>query len=128
MAVRKVYPRSATQEETNRQFASAINEVIDSLPSRVSRLVSGAATADIDAGVYLCDASGGAFTLTLPSVAAYKFRSLTIKKVDNTGNAVTVDGSGAETIDGASTYALPSQYNSVTVYSDGSEWHITASV
>lgn len=128
MPVRKVYPRSATQEESNRQFSTAINEIIDSLPLRVSRGVSSAGSADIEAGVYLCDASGGAFSLTLPAVASFKYRSLCIKKVDGSGNAVTVDGSGSETIDGAATYALSSQYAAVTVYSDGDEWHITATV
>lgn len=128
MPVRKVYPRSATQEESNRQFAQAINEIIDSLPIATSRSVSAASVADINAGVYLCDASGGAFTLAMPSAAAFKYRALTIKKVDSSGSAVTVQGNASETIDGSNTYALASQYATVTIYSDGQKWHVISTV
>ena len=126
MPVRKVFPTYPTQGEAIRKLSEAINSIIDDLPVRVSRAVSSAATADINAGVYLADATSAAFTVTLPSVAAYKYRQLTIKKVDSSANAVTVDGNGSETIDGATTYALSAQYDSVTIYSDGSEWHVIA--
>ena len=73
--------------------------------------------------VFVCDAAGGAFTITLPSVATYKNRIITVKRV-SASNTVTVDGAGAETIDGAATYDLTSQYEQVTIFSDGDEWHI----
>jgi hypothetical protein len=37
---------------------------------------------------------------------------------------VTVDGNASETIDGALTYALAVQYQSITIISDGTNWHI----
>lgn len=79
---------------------------------------------DSDA-VILCNATAGAFSITLPTAVGRAGRIFTIKKTDSTGNAVTVDGDGAETIDGATTQVIATQYNSITIISDGSEWHIT---
>ena len=45
--------------------------------------------------------------------------------VKNTGTgAITVDGSGSQTIDGAVTKVLSNQYDVVEIVSDGSNWHI----
>lgn len=71
-----------------------------------------------------CDASGGAFTVTLPASANSKWHIYNIKKTDSTGNAVTIDGNAAETIDGAATKSLNLQYEALTIQSDGSNWHI----
>lgn len=68
----------------------------------------------------LCDASGGAFTVTLPSVATDVYT--TVKKIDSSTNAVTVASPNTETIDGASSVSLASQYDSVTVTSDGTNY------
>ena len=78
--------------------------------------------------IILGDASGGAFTITLPAAADHTGREFTVKKIDGSANAVTVDGNSSETIDGAATYALSSQYSSVTVVSDGSNWYIVGKV
>lgn len=63
-------------------------------------------------------------TETLPPAASAKWRKYTIKKTDATANTVTIDADGAETIDGAASIALGSQYESVTVQSDGTQWWI----
>jgi len=70
------------------------------------------------------DASGAARTITLPTAASAKWRKYIIKKVDASANTVTVDADGAETIDGALTYVLIAQYQSVEIQSDGSTWWI----
>lgn len=80
-------------------------------------------TANINEMV-LCDASGGAFTVTLPTAASASGKEVTVKKTDASANAVTVDGNGSETIDGALTSALSSQWDSVVVVSNGSNWFI----
>lgn len=74
----------------------------------------------------LGDATGGAFTMNLPSAIEMAGRTFTIKKIDSSINAVTVDGDGSETIDGATTYALVTQYKYVTVQSDGANWVVVA--
>lgn len=72
----------------------------------------------------LVDTTAGARTITLPAAAGVKHLRITIKKTDSSGNAVTIDGDGSETIDGATTQSLASQYDAMTVQSDGSNWHI----
>lgn len=61
--------------------------------------------------------------VTLPTASANTDRIITIKKGDAGAFALTVDGEGAETIDGAATVALTSQYDSLTVQSNGTTWH-----
>lgn len=68
------------------------------------------------------DATGGAFTVTLPTAVGATSKTYTIKRMNAGANAVTVACSGAETIDGSATYSLSSQYASVTVVSDNSNW------
>jgi len=72
----------------------------------------------------LADATAGAVTVTLPPVASSLGALIVVKKTDASANAVTVDGSGAETIDGATTQALAAQYDAVTVVCDGIAWWI----
>lgn len=73
------------------------------------------------------DASSGAITITLPTAAsATNGFEVTVKKTDSSANAVTVDGNGAETIDGATTLVLSNQNNSATLRCDGSNWILVA--
>lgn len=72
--------------------------------------------------VLLVDATSGALTITLPAVSGSSERQYVVKKVDSSGNAVTVDGNASETIDGATTNVLSSQYDTVRVGCDGSVW------
>jgi len=72
----------------------------------------------------LCDASGGAITVNLPSAVTDTWRLLLIKKVDSSANVVTVDGNAAETIDGELTQLLKRQWASLQLQSDGLNWLI----
>ncbi|MGH8895493.1 MAG: hypothetical protein ACRDZ4_00375, partial [Egibacteraceae bacterium] len=85
---------------------------------------SGAITAIDD--ILLGTGGAGGITLTLPTAASMFRRVLTVVKVDAAAGAVTVDGSGAETIDGALSVLIASQYESVDFYSDGASWHVLA--
>ena len=78
--------------------------------------------------IVLCNATTAAFTVTLPAVAVFSGRFFTLKKTDASANVVTIDGNGAETIDGAATLALNAQYKSRTLYSDGTAWHVIGAV
>lgn len=79
-------------------------------------------TADGSATLYLCDASGGAITATLPAAATTTNRVYIFKKTDTTTNDVTIDGNASETIDGATNYALTVEDESITIISDGTNW------
>lgn len=74
--------------------------------------------------VVLSNAASGAVTLTLPPADESAGRRLAIKKTDASANAVTIDGSGAETIDGSATLVLATQYNATTIICDGSQWWV----
>ncbi len=71
-----------------------------------------------------CDASGGAFTITLPPVAGNPGLALDIMKTDSSANAVTVDGDGSDLIDGATTAVIVSENESIVVVSNGTSWGI----
>ena len=80
-----------------------------------------------DLHTLLCTNTGGGgdITITLPAVASSAGRIYHIKKVGATNNDDEVvitptDG----TLDGAATYTLNYQYESVTVVCDGSNWFI----
>lgn len=75
-------------------------------------------TASLSDDVILCDATTSPLTITLPGADSRKGKSFTIKKVDSSGNAVTV---AANAIDGASTRSLSSQFDLLNVVSDGDE-------
>ena len=76
----------------------------------------------------LCDATNNKVTLTLPTVAAScsgtDCRLLDIKKIDSSENLCIVDGSGSETIDEGLTAELASQYESIKLQADSTEWWI----
>jgi hypothetical protein len=76
----------------------------------------------------LGDATGGAFQITLPTAVGSPGRLFTVKKIDVSANAVTVGTTSAQTIDGAATYGLATQYKSVTVLSDGAHWYVVGAV
>ena len=75
-----------------------------------------------DAGLVLVNASGGARTITLPAANALGGRPILFRviKSDSTANAVTIQRAGTDTIEGATSLTLPTQWASVTLISDGS--------
>jgi hypothetical protein len=70
------------------------------------------------------DATGAAFTVNLPPAAGRQGRQYTIKRTNSGANAVTVDANAAETIDSALTKILGSQYATLVIESDGTNWSI----
>ncbi|HEY0901616.1 MAG TPA: hypothetical protein VGD95_05785, partial [Micavibrio sp.] len=84
-------------------------------------------TYDIDmaANVYLISSYGGAVSARLPPANAAQAigRTVTIKKIDSSGNAVTVTEQGGSGPD-QSSQPLSSQYKALTVTSNGSQWYI----
>ena len=69
--------------------------------------------------------TGAARTITLPPLTSVpKGKCFTIKDEGGgaAANNITVDGAGAETIDGAATKVLATNYESVTIYSSGAAW------
>ena len=63
-----------------------------------------------------------AYTVTLPTAASIEGKKIHVKRLATSN--ITVDGDGSETIDGSATFVLTSQYSSVTLISDGTNWLI----
>jgi hypothetical protein len=80
---------------------------------------TGVYTATVVDDIILCN---GTFTINLYTAIGYDGNLITIKNI-GTGT-VTVDAFGTQTIDGSLTAALPVQYTSLTLTSDGSNWNI----
>ncbi len=67
-------------------------------------------------GVILADATAGAITITL-TAATGSGHLLRIKKTDASVNTVTIVPAGTDTIEGAASVVLSTQYQSATLYS-----------
>lgn len=85
------------------------------------RTVTGTLTARPIDRVLRADASSGAVTVNLPS-AAPNLVEYAIIKADSSGNTVTIDPSGSQTINGDATKVLSAQWETVTLRSDGANW------
>lgn len=70
----------------------------------------------------ICGTGNETFTITLPAASGVTNIIYNIKNI-GTGT-ITVDGNASETIDGSTTSVISTQYASITIQCDGSNWHI----
>lgn len=78
-----------------------------------------------DEMVILADASSIAITISLPTATTSSAKVYYIKKIDSSGNAVTIKGDSIdETIDGETEIVLTLQYQYVMIICDASDWFI----
>lgn len=68
--------------------------------------------------------NAGAITINLPAAAGCAGRIYVVKKISGAALNVTIDPNASETIDGALTRLLTTQYESVMIQSDGTSWFI----
>ena len=82
--------------------------------------VAKTATYTASATDYVINCTSGTFTVSLPTAVGITGRVYVVK---NSGTGTTtVDPAGTETIDGALTVALATQYQSIMVMSNGANW------
>ena len=81
---------------------------------------SGVFTATVNE-THLVDTSGGVATITLPAAVTDTFVRIKDKGNANTNN-ITVNTPGAETIDGAASDVIDSDFGSIVYISDGTNW------
>lgn len=90
-------------------------------------IAGGTYTLNASDDVVQATANAGAATVNLPSAASYRGRIFTVVKTDATANTVTIARAGSDTILGATTYVLSTQYDAVALQSDGvSAWFVVA--
>jgi len=75
-----------------------------------------------DDGVIGGTITGASIYINLPSASVCPFKRLTITKTDSSIYSLILDPAGSQTIDGASTLNVNTQYQTVTLLSDGSNW------
>jgi hypothetical protein len=90
---------------------------------RIKKVTTVTDTVTLDSTYHhlLCN-KASAMTVNLPAAASNSGREYYIKNI-NTG-VVTIDANASETIDGATTYALSAQYQSVLLVCNGTSWDI----
>lgn len=74
--------------------------------------------------IILCDATSNDITVTLPDVSTNDGRILHVKKIDASGNMVTVSGQSGQLIDGETTQIITAQYVSMQLVASNSGWFI----
>ena len=98
--------------------------VARAIPQRRTRPLIANYTATSADDDLTCDATAGAFSVTLPLPAQAWGMTITITKTDVSANAITL----VATISGAASPTLAAQWNSKTVRSNGVVWYTIASV
>lgn len=93
------------------------------LPFVISASKTGNYTLAVTDDIVRGDASGGAFTFTLPTAVGVAGKAYRIIRTDLTlANTITLNTTSAQTINGASSKTLSTQYEEWEVVSDGSNW------
>jgi len=93
--------------------------------NRIKGIVADYTITDNDGVEFInADATAAGVIATLPTAADNEDRYITVKKIDTSVNTVTIDGEGAETIDGAATVVISARYQSYTVVSNGTSWSV----
>ena len=86
----------------------------------------GAATLTVAEAGIIVVSNTGTMTLTLPTAAAASGLEYTFVKATADAAAITIDGSGDETINGSANFAAcDAQFDTVTIVSNGTTWYIT---
>jgi len=96
----------------------------EGLTANVTAFTSGPVTLDATHFQTTFDATTGNITVNLPAISGIEGRIYNIKKIDVSINTVTIDGNGAETIDGATTLVIAFQYDAPEIIAGASEWHV----
>lgn len=105
----------AASATLDNQLARAF-DVVSRLQARTSVTLSANATLTEAHDVVLVDTAGGSVTITLPLAARVRGFSTSVKKLA-AANTLTVQRSGSDTIDGATTSAWTTQHECRTFVS-----------
>lgn len=115
------FPNSSGELTVNTATQNLTNKTLHGTNWRVTAK-SADATLAADESIVPVSASGANRTMTLPAAASSTNKVYIISKSDSSANTVTVDGNASETINGALTFVLTQQYQSVVLWCDGSAW------
>jgi hypothetical protein len=107
------------------KFNAAVTTTKALYTSAIETITASSDVLDNSNYIILADASSNTVTLNLPAASGNTGLTYIIKRTDATGsNTVILDANASETIDGSTTYTLTSQYQSIRIICDGSNWYI----
>lgn len=132
LGLRAIYFASSSATKTAKlQGPASSSDVIITLPAWTSTLRPVATTtaqtttyAILSNDEFVSTTTGSGWTATLPTAVGVAGKTYTVNKTSSDVNALTVATTSAQTIDGAATTTLNTQYESIIVISDGANWHI----
>ena len=105
----------------------AISGYLDKLRQQINTqaldITNVASSQVVASNLVLADASAGAVTMTLLPAKNWIDQTIHIKKMDPGVNLVLIAGQAGETIDGAATVTISTQYSVVSLISDGGKWY-----
>lgn len=114
-----------------------IKDDIYSILRRLNLLENRGGIASVEAGftissvggidTYFVSCPSGNVLIILPNANKSQGRYFTFKKTDNV-NTVFIQPVESQPIDNSLTYSLTTQYQSVTIVSDGNQYYITSTV
>lgn len=94
-----------------------IQDAINALNTPIVRTIFASGSAYTTDWVLLVDATAAAVSVSIP-LAANGTRPIAVKKIDSSGNAVTLYPAGSDKLEGAATITLAAQYDTVTLCPD----------
>jgi len=98
------------------------------IPPQMIRTVTDDDTAGVTDQTILVDATSAAITETVPAASRAKAFVVTVKKIDASGHAVTVETADGSLIDGAASVSLSAQWDAVTIQSNGIAYYVIGEV
>ena len=93
--------------------------------SAVRNITSDATISDTDEYVFV-NAANNAVTIMLPTATNRDGQTYTIKKIDGSGNAVSITNTSSQSIDGQNSYSLEGQWKFVTIVATGGNWMVVS--
>lgn len=123
-----------TQYATAEYNRQSYNNVLQAVEQQINRAADGylfpvmaitaSYTINYNDGVILADATSGNITITLLPALEMTQKRILIMKTDASANTVTVDGNASETINGALTNVLSTQYAKVEITAYNGAWYV----
>lgn len=98
----------------------AVGNKVTTINTVVSKTTTYTATDNEE--TILLDASGGAWTLSLPAAATMTGKKYILKITTSSANAVTIDPNASETICGSATVKMIGSNDEMQIQSDGTNW------
>ena len=123
-----------TQYATAEYNRQSYNNVLQAVEQQINRAADGylfpvmaitaSYTINYNDGVILADATSGNITITLLPALEMTQKRIVIMKTDASANTVTVDANASETINGALTNVLSTQYAKVELTAYNGAWYV----